>query len=63
MPAMSGKETFNQLIELKNDIPILISSGYSEESISEFADYEYVDFLQKPYKIADLDIKIIELLN
>lgn len=28
-PNMSGKETFHQLIRLKNDIPILISSGYS----------------------------------
>lgn len=29
IPNMSGKETFHQLIRLKNDIPILISSGYS----------------------------------
>lgn len=30
IPNMSGKETVHQLIRLKNDIPILISSGYSE---------------------------------
>lgn len=29
IPNMSGKETFHQLIRLINDIPILISSGYS----------------------------------
>ncbi|MCE7733991.1 MAG: response regulator, partial [Candidatus Heimdallarchaeota archaeon] len=62
MPNMSGKETYNLLIQLKNDIPILISSGYSEESISEFTDYQFVDFLQKPYKLADLNSKIKDIL-
>lgn len=40
---------------------IMISSGYSEESISEFSDCKFVDFLHKTYNLEDLNGLIMKL--
>ena len=55
MPEMNGQEVFQRIKEQHPYIPIIISSGYTEESVvqnllSEGAAF----FLKKPYKLEDL---------
>ena len=50
MPGLSGEDTFSKLREIRSDLPILLSSGYSETEVNRrFAHMHVVDFLQKPY--------------
>ncbi|PIV31108.1 MAG: hypothetical protein COS35_03190 [Zetaproteobacteria bacterium CG02_land_8_20_14_3_00_50_9] len=50
MPEMDGRAVLKALRELEMDLPVVISSGYSEEqSLSEIDD-ERVSFLGKPFK-------------
>jgi len=59
MPRMSGKETFYELRKLRPQLPIILSSGYSDiEKTSLLTEGVFVDFLQKPYRISDLIDKI-----
>ena len=62
MPIMSGKETLDELIKIRKDIPVILSSGYSEDSISDFNTYENLVFLGKPYTMEKLR-SIIDSLN
>ncbi|MCK5131152.1 MAG: PAS domain S-box protein [Candidatus Sabulitectum sp.] len=64
MPNMDGDEAFREMKKLRSDIPVIISSGYSEhEVIARFPD-EYPDgFLQKPYSADELQSKIRAVLK
>ena len=62
MPGLSGEETFEQLRALNPEVPILVSSGYSEsESLPTLMQDPYASFLQKPYKWHEL-IQTVEQL-
>jgi PAS domain S-box-containing protein len=59
MPVMSGKEAFRQIREIQPDVPIVISTGYSElVAIEQFGTGTAIDFVQKPYTVAKLGEKI-----
>ncbi len=63
MPKMSGNETAKELRKLLPDIPILFSSGYSEEEkIHDIVSEMNGKFIQKPYTIQDLSKKLKEML-
>ncbi|MGE5489422.1 MAG: PAS domain S-box protein [bacterium] len=50
MPIMSGEETLRHLRELRPDLPVILSSGYSaEEAVKRFRSQGLAGFLQKPY--------------
>ncbi|HWC97528.1 MAG TPA: response regulator [Candidatus Sulfopaludibacter sp.] len=50
MPGMSGLEVLPELRSLRPDVPVLISSGYSEaETLRLFTGHKISGFLQKPY--------------
>ena len=50
MPVMSGEETLKQLREIKPDVPVLMSSGFSEiEVLERFQGTAIEGFVQKPY--------------
>jgi PAS domain S-box-containing protein len=54
MPGRSGEETFRQLREIRRDVPVLVSSGYTEvEALERFGD-SIDGYLHKPYGITDL---------
>ena len=62
MPRMGGPELGRRLRERYPGLPILYSSGYSDDSvIKELGEGEA--FLQKPYTIKALLAAIVELLN
>jgi PAS domain S-box-containing protein len=60
MPEMAGDEVFRELHRLKNDVRVILSSGYTEEDVAlRFADQGPAGFVQKPYTLANL----LETLN
>ncbi len=55
MPHMDGEETFHELRKIRKNIPVILSSGYSEQEVLErFAGKGPAAFLQKPYKLDTL---------
>jgi len=55
MPRMDGKEAYPVIRHMNAHIPVLLSSGYSEQERSkEFYDKEKLGFLQKPYTFREL---------
>lgn len=56
MPVMSGKETFELLLEENPDVKVIIASGFSrEDRIAEFKKMGAVIFLKKPYKQEEIE--------
>ncbi|MCP3983315.1 MAG: PAS domain S-box protein, partial [bacterium] len=50
MPGMGGEECFVELRRIRNDVRVLLVSGYSEsDAIGRFVDGQIAGFLQKPY--------------
>ena len=59
MPGLSGEETLARLRAIRPDIPVLLSSGFSEmEAIERFGHHRLAGFLQKPYTVATLAEKV-----
>ncbi len=59
MPGIDGTETVSKLREIRPDIPVLLSSGYSEVAVSErFAGLTLSGFLQKPFGLDELRQKL-----
>lgn len=64
MPGMDGGETYDRLKALNPDIKALLSSGYSVGGkASEILSRGCDGFLQKPYRIKALSMKIREILR
>jgi CheY-like chemotaxis protein len=55
MPEMGGEETFRQLRRLRQDVCVILSSGYNEQDVvQQFAGKGLAGFIQKPYNVAKL---------
>ncbi len=55
MPVMSGEESFLLMREIRPDVPIVFSSGYSEPAvIRKFSSQGISAFIQKPYSAIGL---------
>ncbi len=55
MPVMDGEHALQRMKAIRADVPILVSSGYSEVvACARFNDSVGVDFIQKPYTVAEL---------
>lgn len=60
MPELGGKETFFELKKIKDNIPIVITSGFREdERVKELLEAGASEFLKKPYTLKDL----IQIVN
>ena len=63
MPKMSGEETFRRLRQLREDLPVILSSGYPEQDVTRrFEGQPWAGFIQKPYRFAALVQKLREIL-
>ncbi|MCC7492227.1 MAG: response regulator [Fimbriimonadaceae bacterium] len=63
MPNLAGEDTFHELRRRRADLPILLSSGYSEhDALARFAGAGLAGFLQKPYRPAQLIWQIQQAL-
>jgi two-component system CheB/CheR fusion protein len=59
MPVMSGEEALARIRQIRPDVPVLLSSGFSEgEAVRRFQDSGLAGFLQKPYTAAALARKV-----
>ncbi len=59
MPVMSGEDTLRELKSIRPDLPVIVSSGYSErEAIRRFGGVGVAGFMQKPYTVQALLEKV-----
>ncbi|RMH51594.1 MAG: PAS domain-containing sensor histidine kinase [Zetaproteobacteria bacterium] len=50
MPNMDGSECFRQLRAIRDDVPVVVTSGYSEEEVlRSFEEGALADFVHKPF--------------
>jgi len=64
MPQITGDKLAADILQIKNDIPILLCTGFSEAITEEkAASMGIKGFLMKPFLIKDLEEKILELLD
>ncbi len=55
MPHLDGEETFRELRRLQHDVKVILSSGYSQQSITgQFAGRGLAGFIQKPFRFEEL---------
>lgn len=55
MPKMDGVATLKELRAIRDDLPVILSSGFSRYDVeSRFAGIELVWFIPKPYMLEDL---------
>jgi len=55
MPRMGGEETFQELRRIREDVRVVLSSGFSEqEAVGRFAEGGICGFVQKPYRFEKL---------
>ena len=64
MPGMSGIEVLENLRAQDKDIPVILSSGYSEDDLKErYRNKGFSGFLQKPYRMKTLGRMLEEVLK
>jgi C4-dicarboxylate-specific signal transduction histidine kinase/CheY-like chemotaxis protein len=55
MPHMDGEQCFRELRQLKPDVKVIMSSGFSEHEVTQkFMGKGLAGFIQKPYKLSAL---------
>ena len=55
MPRMGGEETFQELRKIRDDVRVVLSSGFTEqEVVGRFAEEGICGFVQKPYRFEEL---------
>ena len=60
MPEMGGEEAFRRLRHMREDVRVILSSGYNEQDVTQrFVGKGLAGFVQKPYTVA----KLREALN
>lgn len=63
MPRMDGAETLFALRQISRDVPVILSSGYSEkDTMARCAGLSGTSFIQKPYTAQALVAKVREAL-
>jgi len=64
MPVMTGEEALPLIKSIRPDVPVIISSGFSEAEISRrFAAAGIVGVLPKPYTVTALVTKVSEAIQ
>jgi PAS domain S-box-containing protein len=63
MPVMGGPQTIRQLKAIRPEVPVLVSTGFTEETaMRRFAGADIAGFIQKPYTLHTLVEKIRSIL-
>jgi CheY-like chemotaxis protein len=64
MPVMDGEEAFDRFYRIRDDVPVILSSGYGEdEAVQRFAGRGLAAFIQKPYRVSELEKKLRNVLG
>ncbi len=61
---MGGKEAIGKLLQLDPKAKVIVSSGYSQDSVmANFRDYGFAGVISKPYKVSELGAKLHDVLG
>ncbi len=64
MPNLGGEETLREIRKIKEDIKIVLMSGYSEQEVAKrFSTTSQIEFLQKPYTSKELREKLLKAMS
>lgn len=63
MPRMSGLEVYLKLKEIKDDVKVILASGYSEEQAQQILDTGVSAFIRKPYTMSILSETLSKILE
>jgi two-component system, cell cycle sensor histidine kinase and response regulator CckA len=64
MPNMDGVETYHELRAIREDVLVILSSGYTRQDVAErFSGRGLSGFIQKPYTLEGLGIELKRILN
>jgi PAS domain S-box-containing protein len=64
MPNMDGFATFHALKDIRKDVAVILSSGYSQENVSsQFTGDRPSGFIQKPFKVEELRKRLFEIMS
>ncbi|MCK5133755.1 MAG: response regulator [Candidatus Sabulitectum sp.] len=64
MPNLDGEETFRELSEIKDNVTVILCSGYDEQEVTQrFKGKSLSGFLHKPYNFSELENRVKEALN
>ncbi|OGP70365.1 MAG: hypothetical protein A2Y80_01400, partial [Deltaproteobacteria bacterium RBG_13_58_19] len=64
MPQMGGEETMGELRQIREDLRIILSSGYDEQEVTQrFASKGLAGFIQKPYTLKRLREELQRVLG
>jgi PAS domain S-box-containing protein len=64
MPHMDGEEVFRRLRSRDGQVPVIMSSGYNEQEVSQrFLGKGLAGFIQKPYNLSTLTTVFREVLD
>ena len=64
MPKMNGVQAFNELVSINPDVKAIISTGYSEETVSKMFFTRRPDgIIHKPYKLEDLRAMLLQVFS
>ena len=64
MPGVGGGEIYDRMKEINSKVKVLLSSGYSINSqAKEILDRGCDAFIQKPYNLQDLSLRVKKLLG
>jgi two-component system cell cycle sensor histidine kinase/response regulator CckA len=64
MPVMGGGDVYNILKQIKPDVKVILSSGYSSDSeAAEILSIGCNSFIQKPFDMIELSLKVREILD
>jgi PAS domain S-box-containing protein len=54
MPKMNGQEVYQELRRIRREVPVIVCSGYSQDSMNFTSDAQAPQFLPKPFRFDDL---------
>ena len=64
MPKLDGEQTFRALRLIKPDLKVVMSSGYNEQEVTQkFVGKGLAGFIQKPYKLVEVSLKLRAILE
>ncbi|MBN1533712.1 MAG: PAS domain S-box protein [Spirochaetes bacterium] len=63
MPNMDGVETYHELRAIRDDVSVILSSGYTRQDVAErFSGRGLSGFIQKPYTLESLEAELKRVL-
>ena len=64
MPRMDGEETYRELRRISSDVPVIMTSGYSEQEVAKhFTGQDPPEFIEKPFEPSVLLAKLRGAIN